>query len=308
MAHPLNERLDSRVAATLAGFAFIGVVTVAWWALALWPVPGAPPEWLTRTRILCFGAQSDGLPSAAGWLLLMAEPPTMLIALTIIAGDSVPAAASFLMARRSGRIATVGFGLLLLVGLVGASLRVAKVRLRGGEPVATSAGPERIDAATPQFSLQNQTGDTVSPEQFRGRVMIVGFAYGHCETVCPTVVRELVDARSRLASESPVVLILTLDPWRDTPSRLASLAARWGLPADVFVLSGGVSAVEQALDAWGVARSRDPETGEIVHTTQVFVVDKQGRLRYKVNPFASAIADAVRTLQGAISVAENRKA
>jgi cytochrome oxidase Cu insertion factor (SCO1/SenC/PrrC family) len=294
--HPLNEGRDSRVAATLAAFGFIGVVTVAWWALALWPVPGVPPDWLTRTRALCFGTQADGLPSAAGWLLLMAEPPTMLIALTIIAGDSVPAAVTFLMARRSGRVATAGLAMLLLVGLAGAGLRVAKVKLDGGEAVAAPSAPEKIDGPPPRFALQSQLGDTLSAEHFHGRVVLVGFAYGHCETVCPTVVHELLDARSRLTSESPVVLILTLDPWRDTPSRLPSLASRWNLPMGAFVLSGSVPAVEKALDAWNVARSRDPDTGEIIHTTQVFVIDGAGKLRYRVGPYASAIADAVRKL------------
>jgi len=64
-------------------------ITVAWWALALWPVEGVPPAWLERARAVCFNAGPSGLPDASGWLLLVGQPIGMLAVLMVIAGDAV---------------------------------------------------------------------------------------------------------------------------------------------------------------------------------------------------------------------------
>jgi hypothetical protein len=41
--------------------------------------------------------------------------------------------------------------------------------------------------------------------------------------------------------------------------------------------------VDQALAAWGAARSRDASTGEIDHAIAVLLVARDGRIRYRVN-------------------------
>jgi cytochrome oxidase Cu insertion factor (SCO1/SenC/PrrC family) len=81
----------------------------------------------------------------------------------------------------------------------------------------------------------------------------------------------------------PAVVVVTLDPWRDTPSRLPHLAEQWGLGSDAFVLSGAVEDVERVLDAWNVARERDLRTGDISHPALVYVVDRKGRIAYAAN-------------------------
>jgi cytochrome oxidase Cu insertion factor (SCO1/SenC/PrrC family) len=79
------------------------------------------------------------------------------------------------------------------------------------------------------------------------------------------------------------VVIITLDPWRDVPSRLPSLAARWGLAPTDAILSGAVADVERTLDAWEVGRSRDARTGEIAHAPVVHLIDRRGRLAYTIS-------------------------
>jgi cytochrome oxidase Cu insertion factor (SCO1/SenC/PrrC family) len=78
----------------------------------------------------------------------------------------------------------------------------------------------------------------------------------------------------------PRVVVVTLDPWRDTPSRLPALAKSYALGEDAFVLSGAVPEVEALLDRWNVARGRDTRTGEIAHPPLVYVLDADGRIAY----------------------------
>jgi protein SCO1/2 len=110
--------------------------------------------------------------------------------------------------------------------------------------------------------------------------VFVTFAYAHCETVCPLIVQDVLKAQAEAAALNPAVVIVTLDPWRDSPARLAAIAAQWRLPRDAHVLSGDVAAVERTLDAWQVGRTRSAQTGEVTHMGVVYVLDRQGQVAF----------------------------
>jgi cytochrome oxidase Cu insertion factor (SCO1/SenC/PrrC family) len=131
----------------------------------------------------------------------------------------------------------------------------------------------------------------------------VTFAFAHCRSVCPLVVREAVGAqrllRERAASGAlarervPRVVVVTLDPWRDTTARLPHLAREWGLGEDGFALSGGVDEVNALLDRWGVARERDARTGDVAHPPLVYVLDAEGRIAFASTGGRAALAELV---------------
>jgi cytochrome oxidase Cu insertion factor (SCO1/SenC/PrrC family) len=64
----------------------------------------------------------------------------------------------------------------------------------------------------------------------------------------------------------------------------------------VHVLSDDPEAVERALNAWRVPRARNEKTGEIVHPSVVYVIDREGRIAYVVSGGTATIAAAVRSL------------
>lgn len=278
------------------------LITAAWWALALWPVADAP-EWLQRTRYVCFGVAESGLPDAGGWIGLVGGPFGMLVIILVGWGSGVRG----LIARaRTSRAHAATLSLLVLGSVflfAGAGLRVRQAQAAQQEVELTDGLPPssypRQDRPAPPLSLVAQDGRTVRLADFHGRPVLVTFAYAHCTTVCPLVVKHTLDAQAALTAEGarPVVLILTLDPWRDTPSRLASMAASWGLPEhDAFILSGDVSAVEAALDAWQVPRSRNESNGEVTHPALVYIVDGEGRIAFAANGGADMIAALARRL------------
>jgi protein SCO1 len=194
-------------------------------------------------------------------------------------------------------------GIVICVAAVlAASWRVADAMGVGDRNVAArptvQIAPDypRLNHPGPALRLVDQRGQVVTLEQFRGRPVIVTFAYGHCETVCPVVVEEVLRARERLGQSAPAVVVVTLDPWRDTPARLPALVTRWNLPGESTVLSGTVAEVEAALDRWNVGRSRDPRTGEITHPNLVYIVDANGRIAYSTVGDAGAIEELVKRL------------
>ena len=283
--------------AAVATLAAIVVVTVSWWLLALWPGGHAEPDWWRRTREVCFGSTADGLPSPSGWLLLIGQPIGMVVLLAAVWGRELRAGLARLTSRAAGQLAVGVVEALLIIGLFGV---FARVRGAGLETFSTGAGETaaaltRINDAAPAFALTDQAGATITLDAFKGRPVLVTFAYAHCSTVCPVIVSEVLAAQREIGGRA-AVLIVTLDPWRDTPSRLPSMAEQWGVSRDTHVLSGRPADVERTLNAWRVPRARNEQTGDISHPSLVYVIGPTGRITYVVGGNAGAITAAVRAL------------
>lgn len=269
-------------------------ITASWWALALWPTGGAGPGWLERTRVACFGTLDNGLPDAGGWLLLIGEPIGMMAMLLIVWRDALREGFAALWRSRPGR-ALVVFGAAAVVG--GLALATVRVRDAMAAPallLGDGLPATRLDKVAPALELRNQRGEAVNLARFRGRPVVLTFGYGHCETVCPVVVEAATRAVSETRDLSSVLVVVTLDPWRDTPARLAHVAEQWHLPAGAQLLGGEPNEVETALDRWQVARVRDPDTGTITHAAPVFLIDRGGRIAFVA---AGRTEDLVRLLR-----------
>lgn len=270
-------------AASLA-LLLILAITAAWWALALWPAGAVEPAWLLRTRAACFGSAPGGLPDAGGWILLIGEPIGMLGALFAVWGGALRDDLRRMRADRRWRFAMVGVGAVSLVGLAALGQRMASATGLGTAPPASSPGtPTLVDVAAPAFVLTDQRGRRTSLADFPGRPVLLTFAFGHCTTVCPTIVHDVRIARAAANRPEVPLLIVSLDPWRDTPARLPSLASGWKLGPEDRVLSGSVEEVERALDALAVGRRRNGTTGDIDHAGTVMILDSRGYIRWRLD-------------------------
>lgn len=284
----------------LAALAFVLLVSAAWWALALWPAANQAPAWLQTARAVCFGAHDDGLPNAGGWILLMGEPLGMLAALYLVWRAPLEAGLRALAACVAGRSVLAGAAVVVLAGLGAAGWRVAGAV--SGPAAQSAAAPDapliRRLAGTPAppLSLVDQHGDTLTLQRFHGRPVLVTFAYAHCATVCPLLVHDALRLQRRVGPTAPVLVVVTLDPWRDTPARLPYIASTWKLGPDAFAVSGGVEKVTAVLQAWGVPHARDLRTGEVTHAPSTFLVDAGGRMRFATTGRYEALVGALASL------------
>jgi cytochrome oxidase Cu insertion factor (SCO1/SenC/PrrC family) len=148
----------------------------------------------------------------------------MIALLAVVWGTELREGMALVTSRVAGQLAVGVVSALLVAGLGSV---VVRVRTAGLEPFPASPGAiveqlTRVNDAAPALALTDQTGREVTLESYRGRPVLVAFAFAHCQTVCPLVVGDVLAARRQLGTDPPV-LIVTLDPWRDTPSRLASI-------------------------------------------------------------------------------------
>jgi cytochrome oxidase Cu insertion factor (SCO1/SenC/PrrC family) len=294
----------AREVQAVAAIGFIVAVTAVWWALALWPLPAASPEWLARVRYACFGSLGNGLPNGGGWLLLGLQPVSMLAAVLVIWGPSVRMGFGALASVPLGRAGLILASGALVIGLNAAGVRVARAvsaSADGAFEVSDEPLPDtypRLDRPAPPIGLVDQHGDTVTLERLRGRPALVTFAYAHCTTVCPVVVRDDLAAQRTLGAAAVTVVVVSLDPWRDRPSRLPAIAEQWELEENAFVVSGSVEAVREVLEAWGVPFERDARTGEVTHARLAYVVDANGVLAYAASGGARQMVELIRRSGG----------
>ncbi len=272
---------DNRPGWALIALVVILLITAAWWALALWPA-SAEPVWLTRTRAACFGSAPGGLPGTSGWILLVGEPIGMLGVLVAIGGSALRRDFAWLMARPVRRAATLVTAAALITVTTMLGVRVARAWEAGRNLYASDIGAlRRVDLLIPETALVDQHGRRTSLAELTGGPAILTFAFGHCTTVCPVIVNELRAARARAGRADVPLVVVSLDPWRDTPGRLATIAEAWRLGAKDRVVSGSVPNVNAALDALGIARRRDERTGDVDHATTLLLVGSDGRIAWR---------------------------
>jgi protein SCO1/2 len=152
-----------------------------------------------------------------------------------------------------------------------------------GAPGAVTPVPNRsvgLGDAIPDFALQDQTGKTVHLSDFRGEVVAVSFLYTQCPiaTACPMTTAKFSRINAELAKKGwGHLLIVTVDPERDTVPVLADYAKRAGAdPKRWKFLTGTPTAVADVASNFGVVYY--PEGNQIIHGQAVAVIDKAGRL------------------------------
>ena len=299
----MEDRIGEHRFALWAFVAWLAV-TLLWWALAFAPLP-APPQWLAAARQVCFGTLDNGLPDTWGWIGLIASPLAMLGFLLAVWGRSLTVALRGLAASAAGKVALTVLVAVPLLGLAWVGQRVAQASAAesafsgDGIPLDLPETYPTTDRAAPVLGLIDQHGDEVRVADFRGRPVLVTFAYAHCATVCPVVVRTVKTAAEQLEKLDPAVVIVSLDPWRDTPSSLPDLIYNWQLEElpEVRVLSGEVERVLTVLEAWNMPIDRDTNTGEITHPALVYVLDRDGDIGYTLNgPTARWVVQAAQRL------------
>jgi protein SCO1/2 len=297
----VEDRVERRY--SLASYLLLAwlVVFLGWWLFALAPIPTTSPEWIEAARKVCFGSLPNGLPEGYGWITLVCSPLLMLTALVLIWPREL--GEDLRQARTSslGKLLLVGLVVLPAIALGWGVKRVSDVQQAYQQALAPNYVDERLPEAypsyqmdAPDFELVDQNKQMVSINSLRGRPFILTFAFAHCASICPGLVSTVSQGVNNYGGERPALVIVTLDPWRDTPAALPTLAKQWRLGETDHVLSGPVDQVASVIESYGVAGARDLKTGDIVHPGMAFVFDSEGRLAYRFNdPSVEWLHDAL---------------
>jgi protein SCO1/2 len=139
----------------------------------------------------------------------------------------------------------------------------------------------------PAFTMTDQSGQPFGTADLAGKVWVADFIFTSCATACPVLTEHMarIEKRARRLGPDFHLVSFTVDPERDTPSRLAEYAARHGAadPHKWAFLTGPLDSVERAVvDGFKIGLDRHKTADdfwEIVHGEHLVLVDRRLRIR-----------------------------
>jgi protein SCO1/2 len=168
------------------------------------------------------------------------------------------------------------------------------------EPLkGTQFNPPR---AASKFRLTDQNGMSVSLSGQRGQVVLLTFLYTSCPDICPVVAGQVKQAYELLGrdAEQVSVLIVSVDPERDTPEAMTAFLDKLGMLARWHYLLGTEAELAPVWRDYYVAQARDEPLATsvepsaegavdslareiaaytVTHSSPVYVIDGEGVMR-----------------------------
>ncbi len=136
------------------------------------------------------------------------------------------------------------------------------------------------------IALIDETGRAVTEADFKGSPSLVFFGFTLCPDVCPSTLVRLKRAMDQLPEgmTPPRVILITVDPARDTSEKLALYIETKAFPENLTALTGSDAAIKAAADKFYASYSRieQPESSAgytMDHTSLIYLMDENWTLK-----------------------------
>jgi protein SCO1/2 len=184
---------------------------------------------------------------------------------------------------------------LILFAAAAAVLLAGAVLLSNKMQPHTFAGnPLATPLPAYDFGLTGSDQKAYHLSDLRGKLALLFFGYTTCPDECPTttaILEGVLDQLGSRAGEVRVVMI-TVDPQKDTPQVLQAYFAKFG--GRILGLTGDLETITQTAKQYGVFFQKQAAadgTYSIEHTLLLELIDRQGNIRvvYPYNTPAESI-------------------
>ena len=133
------------------------------------------------------------------------------------------------------------------------------------------------------LALTDQHEQPFSLADHRGKVVLVYFGYTACPDFCPTTMLDMIEVENILGADAERVdvVMVTVDPARDTPQRLAEYLEFY--EPGFIGLGGDEKQTLRIAREYGVMANRQDATPGaanylVDHSTALFAIDPEGNL------------------------------
>ena len=151
----------------------------------------------------------------------------------------------------------------------------------------------------PPIQLADHRGQPFNNETLRGRWTFLFFGYTFCPDICPAALAVLAHARKILREEAgeiqPQVVLVSVDPERDTQARLGEYVAYFD--REFLGVTGSDAALQKFTRPLGILYRKTPGASSdgnylVDHSASILLVDPQARLRALTSPPHDGVAIA----------------
>ncbi len=181
---------------------------------------------------------------------------------------------------------------LLALAVLAAACSTEAPKFRGTDITGADFGKE--------LALTGHDGKARTLADFRGKAVVLFFGFTHCPDVCPTTLADAAGVMKKLGKDADrvQVLMVTVDPERDTPEVLAKYVPAFD--PRFLGLYGDSAATQRAAKEFKIfyEKRKAGDSYSIDHSGQSYVIDPLGRLRLFVrhDRIAADLAQDLRVL------------
>ncbi|PVY38759.1 SCO family protein [Pontibacter virosus] len=148
---------------------------------------------------------------------------------------------------------------------------------------------------------QNQNGEELKLQEFQGKVQLVAMVYTHCSYACPRIIADLKRIEMGLEQykrEDIGIVLVTMDPARDTPERLLDFAKSNNLDAKRWtLLTSGQDNIRE-LAALLNMKYKTELDGEISHSNIITVLSESGEIIHQAEGLGVEPDETVNAIKG----------
>jgi protein SCO1 len=160
-----------------------------------------------------------------------------------------------------------------------------------GEALAM-AEPSDLSLFNVSSQWNTHLGKRIKLGYMRGKIQLVAMVYTSCEYTCPRIVADMIRLEKAVSAQfgDQVGLVLvTIDPERDTPDKLRAFAEKSNLDPDKWLLLQGQDQDILELAALLGVQFKKTSNTDFSHSNLITVLNKEGEIIHRqeglgVNP------------------------
>lgn len=191
----------------------------------------------------------------------------------------------------------------LLFALVAVGLALMGVLVWKGAPQGPAPAASGQAQVGGPFQLTDQNGRAVDESLLKGKWTAVFFGFTFCPDVCPTTLQALGQAKRDLGAKGRdlQVVLVTVDPERDTPAQLNTYLQNEVFPEGTIGLTGTPEQIAAIAKAYKTFYQKTGEGPDYLmeHSSVVYLMNRKGEfdraLHYGLSPdqLRQQISDAM---------------
>lgn len=187
------------------------------------------------------------------------------------------------------RTLTLALWVLVVISLVGVlAMQRWAARREGGQGGSIASDPLRMGLPTtlpderqplnipaPAFSFVDHNGKPFDSQQLKGKIWTFSLFFSECQGICPTMRQKFEAVQSTATDPNVHFVLLTVDPERDNPAKLAKYAAVAKVdPVRTHLLTGNPDEIHRVALEFLI-----PFDLAVNHSSKVMLVDPNGVVR-----------------------------
>ena len=168
------------------------------------------------------------------------------------------------------------------------------------QTAVSAASTNSVFNITDDWTAAN--GTTFQLSALGGKPTVIAMVYTSCQYVCPLTVQNIKRIERSLSAAQATnanFALFSLDPERDTPTKLTEFAKLHGINTPSWTLAQGSAGSIRKLAVTLGVKYKKVESGDYEHDATIFILDKDGVVKYQADAMSknmNGASDALKAL------------